>query len=231
MKNPRRIVLTDKVIAEHNLSTQPPPRDSLFWKMWEASKPIAETALQTPFIQGIGAGTLDPVRYGSFNVNDAYYCFNGVSDYRTAAQRAVDKGLKRFIEAKYESYQKYNEAFTQIWHVKDASSIIPSHVCQEYSDFETHIASKEDPIYCLVAMLPCEYLWAWLGERLSPPKPENLYAPWVKENNDPSGAYAMGNFLDYYQKLNPGAIDSEKAITIYIEAMNHELKNFVTAME
>lgn len=74
-------------------------------------------------------------------------------------------------------------------------------------------------------MLPCEYLWAWLGAQLSPPSPQNLYAPWVTGNNDPGGAYAMGNFLNNYQ----GSIDPGQATQIYTAAMNYEQQNFAVA--
>lgn len=117
MKNPRRIVLTDEMLAEHNLSTDPPPPDSLFWSMWNSCTPIAQQAFQTPFIQGIGAGTLNPVKYGAFNVSDAYYCFNGAQDYLDAAQRATDPTLQAFLTAKYNSYQKYNATFPTTWRI------------------------------------------------------------------------------------------------------------------
>jgi thiaminase/transcriptional activator TenA len=230
MKNQRRINLADEMIAKHSLCTDPPPPDSLFWAMWDSCTRIAQEALQTPFIQGINAGTLDPVVYGSFNVNDAYYCFNGAPDYYSAAQHSVDPVLRLFLLAKYNSYQRYNTTFPQTWRIKDATSIIPFDVCLQYSEYETNIAADYDPIYCLIVMLPCEYLWSWLGEQLSPPSSQNLYAPWVTGNNDPSGAYAMGNFLDAYQKANPDVIDQTTAIHIYTQAMSYEQQNFAAAM-
>lgn len=230
MRNPRRIVLTERMIARHHLSTAPPPPDSLFWMMWNSSVHIAQQALETPFIQGIGAGTLDPVRYGGFNINDAYYCFHGAADYRIAVQRADDATLRQFLIAKYDSYQNYNATFPQIWRVQDAQSIVPFDVCLRYSEFETTVASQAEPIYCLIAMLPCEYLWAWLGAQLSPPRPQNLYAPWVTGNNDPGGAYAIGNFLETYQQAHPGAIDQGMALNLYTEAMIFEQQGFAAAL-
>ena len=78
-------------------------------------------------------------------------------------------------------------------------------------------------------MLPCEYLWAWLGGQLSPPKEGNLYAPWINGNNSPKGAYTMGNFIEDYRKTYP--IDEEKAQEIYATAMNYELENFISAFD
>ena len=229
MKNPRRVALNDELIKKHNLSTSSPPPESLFWKMWNACVNIANQALATDFIQGIKLGNLDPVKYGGFNVSDAYYCFNGSQDYLAAESRAEDEVLKAFLLQKYQSYQKFNEEFPKIWHIKDASGVVPIEVCKRYLEFESTVASQEEPIYCIVVMLPCEYLWYWLANQLAPPTANNLYAPWITGNDSPNGAYAMGNFLDAYQQNHPGAIDENKAIEIYTQAMSYEVENFAAA--
>ncbi len=64
-----------------------------------------------------------------------------------------------------------------------------------------------------------------------PPVKGNLYAPWITGNNDPGGAYAMGNFLNDYQDEYPGGIDEKKALEIYSKAMNYEEQNFTVAAE
>ena len=228
MKNNRSIKLESSFLTEHKLSTAPPPPDSLFWKMWNACTGIANKALNTGFIQGIKSGTLDPVTYGGFNVSDAYYCFHGAQDYLAAAQRASDPALKAFLLRKYNSYDKYNKTFPKVWHIRDAEGIVPSEVCKQYSEFESKVASHQDPVYMIIVMLPCEYLWAWLGEQLSPPVMGNLYAPWITGNNDPDGAYAMGNFLVDYQKENH--VDEALATQLYTQAMTYEYQNFNTAV-
>lgn len=227
MKNNRAIRLDTSFIEAHQLSTSSPHEDSLFWKMWNMCTDIAEHVLQTDFIQGIKKGTLDPVVYGSFNISDAYYCFHGSEDYLKAATKASHPTLQAFLSKKHSSYQQYNETFPKVWRVKDADGIVPSETCKRYSDFESHLASLEDPIYALIAMIPCEYLWAWLGTQLSPPTAGNLYAPWINGNNSPDGAYAMGNFIESYRQEYP--IDETLAITLYTQAMNFEYENFQSA--
>lgn len=227
MKNNRSLQLDSDFININRLSTQKPPKDSLFWKLWNQNITTAELTLETDFIQGIKNGTLDPVIYGGFNVSDAYYCFHGADDYQTAAAKAENTGLKAFLQKKYKGYESYNATFPETWHIKDADGIVPSPICQQYSEFESRIAKNQDPIYTLIAMIPCEYLWAWLGEQLSPAADNNLYKTWIDGNNDPSGAYAMGNFIDAYQKLH--SIDETLALKIYSEAMNFEYDNFATA--
>ena len=163
------------------------------------------------------------------NVSDAYYCFHGAEDYSSAAEQATDQTLKAFLLKKYHSYQAYNATFPQTWHIKDASGVVPSDVCKAYSDFERSVASNEDPIYCLITMLPCEYLWVWLAEQLSPPVSGNVYASWITGNSDPSGAYTMGNFLHAYGQNH--TIDESKALDLYRQAMTFEQQNFATATQ
>jgi thiaminase/transcriptional activator TenA len=231
MRNPRRITVTDAMIAEHNLSTAPPPAGSLFWTMWEAASGAAEYALTSHFIQGIQAGTLDPVVYGGFNVSDAYYCFNGAPDYGNAAARATNAALKAFLLKKQQGYESYNATFPKIWRVRDGSSIVPYTVCQQYSQFESDVASQQDPIYALVVMLPCEYLWARIAQAIGPAQPSNLYGPWITGNTGFDGAYAMGNFLATFQENNPDALDPAHATNLYNLATEYEAMNFIQATE
>ena len=133
-----------------------------------------------------------------------------------------------FLKQKHDSYAKYNDTFSQTWHIKDASSVVPTKVCQEYSEFETSVASQNEPIYTLVAMLPCEYLWAWIADQLKSYTSGNIYASWITGNDYFDGAYAMGNFLSAYQKNH--SIDENLAMQIYQKAIEFEFQNFKTAM-
>ena len=230
MRNPRRLLLNKRMLRAHNLLTSPPPEDSLFWKMWNACTSIAQQALATDFIQGIGKGILDPTKYGAFNVSDGYYCFKGAQYYIDAESRTDNETLKAFLHNKFTSYCQYNDEITNTWHLKDASGIVPIDACRYYSDYEATITSQEDPIYTIVLMLPCEFLWYWLALQLSSStKSNNLYAEWIKNNLNPESAYAMGNFLTQYQVDYPGAIDEDKAMQIYEVAMTYEYENFSAA--
>ncbi|MEO0338180.1 MAG: TenA family transcriptional regulator [Bacteroidota bacterium] len=229
MKNNRQVHLDQAFITQHQLSHAEPAPDALFWKLWNANVATAKQALETKFVQGIKSGKLDPTVYGAFNISDAYYCFHGAEDYQTAASRALNPTLKAYLLKKYNSYKSYNDTFPQTWRIKDGSSIVPTKACAEYAAYESTIVSTEAPIYCIILMLPCEYLWAWLGAQLSPPTANNLYTSWITGNNDPSGAYTMGNFIEEYQASNP--IDEAKAMEIYSKAMRFELENFISAFD
>lgn len=237
MKNARRLIDHTHLIKKHRLDTTSPPPDSLFWKMWHAGgQHIAKKALDTDFIQGIQSGRLNPIRYGAFNISDIYYCFSGAADYGDAAARTAEPILKDYLQHKQHSYHQYNESACATWRLTGPQSISPTPTARHYSAFERSIAkgtAKQgdvtDPIFTLIVMLPCEYLWAWLAAQLAPPTPNNLYANWITENNDPSGAYAMGNFLQQYISNNP--IDEKLAMDVYLAAMEYEYRNFDTAMQ
>ena len=227
MKNNRGTQLDQETIDLNNLSTASPPADSLFWKMWNANTDIAQAALNTDFVQGIKNGNLNPQTYGAFNISDAYYCFHGAEDYQSAADRASHPVLKTFLQKKHDSYKSYNDTFPDTWRVQNGDSIVPTEVCKQYADYESSVCTNQDPIYALIVMLPCEYLWGWLGAQLAGYEDGNLYADWIKGNQGAGGAYAMGNFIEAYRKNNP--IDEEKAMSIYTQAITYERNNFAEA--
>lgn len=229
MKNPRRIEASDEWMKAQNLSAAPPPPGSLFWAMWDACQDVAQQALRTPYIQGIRAGTLDPGVYGSYNVSDAFYCFDGTRDYSAAAKRAKNETLKRFLEYKSEKYAADDATFPTTWRVKEAASIVPYDVTRHYAEFEHRVVTEDDPIYAIVVMLPCEYLWSWLAAQIGPANPQNLYASWITGNESTKGPFLMGNFLDSYEKEN--GIDRKRAIDICRTATTFEMENFATVLK
>ena len=123
MRNLRGIKLTEALIKKHQLSIEPPPPESLFWKLWNSSKSIAEDVMKTDLTQGLKNGNLDPVKFGTFNVSDAYYCFKQSDCIELAEQRAENPVLKAFLGQKVEGYVEYNKLFHKTWFLKDASSI------------------------------------------------------------------------------------------------------------
>lgn len=229
MRNARALTITQQLAVAHKSMEAPPPADSLFWVLWNDNRDIAKAALHTPFIQGIARGTLDPVTYGRYNVSDAYYCFHGADDYAIAAKKAKDVVLKAFLHAKHASYRSYNETFPHTWHIRDSRGIEPGDICRDYSKFEREVVQRERPIYALVAMLPCEHLWPWLGTSIGPSDPSNLYKCWIDENSDFGGAYKVGNVIAGFEERHPGEIDIEKACDIYRTAMTYEWQNFLQA--
>ncbi|MEI2387644.1 hypothetical protein [Breoghania sp. JC706] len=225
----RRLGNIQHIIDKFQLDPSKPAPDSLFFKMWDAAKPIAEATYELPFLQGILKGTLDPNSYGAYNVADAYYCDNGAEDYGTAAGRADGfPVLREFLLYKKQRYEKYNDSFSQTWHLKGTDGIAPPKAVSIYVRYEEIVTSLLTPAYCLVAMLPCEYLWYWLAHEMGTPKSGNLYASWITGNDYPDGAYAMGNVLDTYQKEYPHLVETDQAVWLYQFATYCEYADFAS---
>lgn len=53
------------------------------------------------------------------------------------------------------------------WHIRNASTIVVGPECQGYIDNHVNATRDEDPIYAVVASIPCERLWPWLGQVLN----------------------------------------------------------------
>lgn len=229
MRNPRALTVTQQLAVQERSAQKVPGKESLFWRLWRENEDLARAALETGFVQGIARGSLDPVTFGRYNVSDAYYCFHAADDYAVAAGRAKDMVLKRYLHAKHVSYRMYNEAFPKLWGIRDANGIVPSEVCLRYSEFERRVVKQERPVYVLVAMLPCEHLWPWIGNAIEVGAEGNLYKAWIEENRDFRGAYAIGNVLADFEERHPGGIDLVKARSIYRDAMRFEWQNFATA--
>ena len=67
-----------------------------------------------------------------------------------------------------------------------------------------------DPVYTLIVMLPCEYLWGWLAEQMLPTTKGNLYNFWITDNNSSKGAFTIGNFMHEYNKHHPIDRDGQR---------------------
>ncbi|QSX37408.1 hypothetical protein [Shewanella sedimentimangrovi] len=237
MRNPRRLHDHRLLVEKHRLDTQAPAADSLFWRLWQdGGSELAHKALATGFVQGIRTGSLDPRSYGAFNVSDIYYCCKGADDFGDAALRTRDPVLRDFLLHKQQSYEKYYRAACREWRLADPKAVLPSDTAKRYSDFERRLATGQaeagkaaDPIYTLIAMLPCEYLWGWLAQQLSPATDTNLYGPWISSNACVAGAFAIGNFIEAY--IGEHAVDEELARQLYLTAMELEYRNFEGALQ
>lgn len=240
MRNPRRLHNPQALLSALPLDSTEPRADSVFWQWWQdGGQIIAEQALATPFVQGIGKGTLPPVQYGAFAISDLYYCVRGEQDYGLAAERCQHSVLAALLRHKQQSYQQYNQQALTQWRLANAKAVQPSAVARRYATFERAVARGKrarfrEPIYTLAMMIPCEWLWAWLAMQLMSPSPSpsavkaaNLYQQWLTDNADPSGAYAMANFIDQYRQQHP--VDNSALHEVYIQAMEFELQNFASA--
>lgn len=204
--------------------SDPPPPDALFWQMWKNCQSIADEVLDTDYFKGIQKGNLNPNAYGSLMVQDAYYCFKGRDSYSAAATHALDEACRDFLMRKVESYDNYNVYYHETWHIRESYGVIPGPEIESYANYEAYVGGSLESPYMFCVMLPCEYLWNWVANKLDPDTPEDgLYRFWIDGNaGTPSGAYQMANMLEKCRNN----VDEEKAHEIFRRAMESELKVF-----
>lgn len=229
----RRIDVSSPELSAELVNKNPPPSDSFSWRLWLASQDIAQEALSSVYIQGIGNGTLDPNDYGIYNVHDGAYCYHAENDYRTAEEKAKKENepeIAAFARIRYKSYVSYRKQAFDSWGLQDASALVPGPAVQGYIDTERYVATKAPPIYLIVAMIPCDQLWPWLaGELASKKTPSNVYDFWITGNASWHGAYVLDNFVDRCNAEDPGLLDFDKALVVYRACMINEVNCFHAA--
>ncbi|MEM8962616.1 MAG: TenA family transcriptional regulator [Acidobacteriota bacterium] len=234
MVTPRRIDFQHQALQSIPLDdTSPPPETSIAWKLWSACDDLAQQALASDYIQGIKTGELDPNRYGHYTLQDAVYCHHAQDDCRTLAARATatgDASIAAFAKARYDSFVSYNRETFEAWHIADPKAVAPGDAAQAYIDFEHRTASESPPIHGLIAMIPCDQLWAWLATSLhDAATPTNLYRRWITDNADWHGAYRLDNFIDGWFAEHPESSDWDQALLVYRSAMTCEVNFFRSA--
>lgn len=146
-----------------------PSEDCFLCKAFKAEKEIREKVLNTPFLQGMKNGDLDPKYLGILTVLDSYYCYRAKNTLEATFGKynpIVFPELNAVITNRYNGYIKYNTTFKDDWHIKDIDSVIPTNTMRGYADFEENVMRKCHPIYTLIAYLPCYFLWPWFSREL-----------------------------------------------------------------
>lgn len=201
--------------------------ERLSHKMWEESLKIAEKAMQTCHIQGIKYGSLDPNKYGSYTVQDAIYCYQSTDLYRRLAEKAKDPQIKKFAEARAKSYEGYTKELFNQWCISDPSGIKLSPELQKYINYKSEILDKYEPLYFIVANIPCLHLWYWLANQLKARMegPANLYSFWIRDNLGDKSVRILEDFVDG----KADELNVNDAISIYKECMKGEFEFFALA--
>ena len=60
----------------------------------------------------------------------------------------------------------FTEDMFKEWYIANPSGIAMGEAAKSYTTFERKVAQDMDPIYLLIAMIPCEKLWHWLAVQI-----------------------------------------------------------------
>ena len=229
----RGVGLSPAYFEKRHITAEPKPSpDSFFFRAFAANEDTAQKVLDTNYLQKMKDGILEPDRYGQLTVLDAYYCYRGANSYDTALCQVdpdLDAELHQLMSALAESYHEYNMTFFNDWHIRTAESVNPTAEFEAYAEHEHHVSCAEQPVYTLVAMLPCYYLWYWFTDKMLPEvADDNLYKGWVEGSHSCSTAYRIGNFIESWKQMGK-EFDEQLAMEIYTKSMNCELSVFSKA--
>eukprot|EP00794_Sanderia_malayensis_P012378 gene12378-13651_t len=194
--------------------------------LWNQTKEYHQLALDTPFIQGMKIGTLDPVLFGIYNLQDAVYCYNSIKCLNLVAKKSTGD-MKKFAAQKEKSYKEYTDILFQEWHVLDPpTSVKMGPVAEGYSKHKLSVAESMDPIYSFIAMIPCSRLWPWLGQQLKDFRDQfGVYKEWIDENLTGTGYIVLEKFVEDHS----AAVDKQKALDVYKKSMKCEHEFFNSA--
>lgn len=210
-----------------------PSKDSFFMRVFQQNIEIANKVLNTKYLDAIQKGILPPNNYGQLTVLDAYYCYRAADTYNTAlckVQKETERDLYMLMDHLHRSYREYNQSFFNDWHIRTSESVNATKEFVSYANQEHHIACSQHPIYTLVAMIPCYYLWYWFSNEMRKKgiADTNLYREWISDCCYPNTSYEIGNFIEEWRKSGK-EFDEKLAAEIYQTSIQCELSVFKAA--
>ncbi|XP_060076758.1 uncharacterized protein LOC132556368 [Ylistrum balloti] len=193
--------------------------------LWNKTEKIRQEILTTYFIQGIGDGSLNPTAFGGYMVQNSVYIYKAKNSIDIARNAADSGPLKIYLGEASRSYEKKSKELFKNWQIENVEGISLNDACQAYADYEKAVASSQETIYLIVAMIPRMKLWQWLGGKLKPGN-KGVYKNWYDNNFDADNIEykKLDAFVDV--AVANMTIDRKIALDIYTRCMEGELEFF-----
>jgi thiaminase (transcriptional activator TenA) len=151
--------------------------------LWEEHLSLANAALNHPFVQGLGDGTLAQRNYTYYVGQDVFFLEAFARAYSIAAAKAPDwESFEIFHSLADGVLQelRLHRSFAAKWNV-DLQDIKPGVPTQRYTDFLLAIAWSKEIGTTAAAMLPCMKLYGFLGKELAKSGiPNHTYSDWIR---------------------------------------------------
>ena len=146
-----------------------PSQNSFFYRVFYKHIDIANKVVDTSYLQTMAAGKLRPDFYGELTVLDSYYCYRAADTLKSLLCKIDQEdypGLYEQTNIMIKGYDGYNRTFLDQWHLRESDSVTPTKTMHDYAEHEHNVMCYEDPIYTLVAYIPCYYLWPWFSQQI-----------------------------------------------------------------
>ena len=230
--------------------TDPADEDSFLGRASKACKEIAEQVKNTDFLQTLKTGALDEKHYAGLSYLDAYYCFEAKKTLdlfleklsKKEEEKATDNApyaeLRKLVTYLRDGYVSYNKEIIERWQCESSDKFIPTWDMQNYALFERTVIGCENPIYALVAFLPCYYLWPWFSKEIKedplyhPSHDKKDYSDWFDRNYSDDSNFdkpkQISKFIDKWIK-DKHSWKEDSALSIFKQSMEYELSVFKNA--
>ncbi|CAD7705109.1 unnamed protein product [Ostreobium quekettii] len=229
----KHVVQQQVQLAEEVMATGQPTTTGVSLRLWNACHKEVYAALNHPFVQALGAGTLPRATFQRFISQDAHFLEAFACAYAQAMAKVVGSNGPEFevISELLEGVRaelKMHKTFAEKWGVDLAVASSPSPATVEYCNFLMAVAKgPENVAVVLAAMLPCSQLYGFLGCQLMKiwPEADHDYTEWIK-------TYAAEEYLELPAKkgkLLDEIADLEdygKLLKFYKQAMELEVQFF-----
>lgn len=202
---------------------------SLAARLWAASADLAAVALDHPFVQGVGNGTLPKQAFSSYVAQDALFLDCFARAYALALVRAPDRQTFQVFADLITGVRdelRLHASYAREWGADQAAAPLPA--TSAYTDFLLATATLGGVGQVCAAMTPCMRLYAHLGSRLSTTGTGGPYSAWVRTYADPAFA-DLATSLE--GQLDRHATDDTATAAIYRRAMELELAFFDAALD
>ncbi|MEH1848421.1 MAG: TenA family protein [Nostoc sp.] len=152
-------------------------------ELWAANQDLAQACLEHPFVQGIGDGILEQVKFAYYVGQDVFFLEAFARAYSIAAAKAPDwlsfTTFHNLASGVLEELRLHSGYASQ-WGV-NLDSVKPGSATRRYTDFLLAIAWGGDVGLTATAMSPCMRLYGFLGEQLARNGiPNHQYADWIR---------------------------------------------------
>lgn len=199
--------------------------------LWEENADVAEACLASPFVRGLGDGSLERAKFTRFIGQDAWYLGAFARAYLLSAAKAPDDdGLRTFhaLAAGVLSELELHADYASRWGV-DLAAVTPGPVTRRYTDFLLATAWGQPVGVTAAAMTPCMRLYGYLGKALALDGiPDHAYGPWIRTYADESVGALVSRLEQLLEHYEAG---TDAARAAYRYAMECELAFFEAAWE
>lgn len=198
---------------------------------WSATADLQEKLVRHPFNEALADGTLTPIRFAYYLIQDSRYLKSFSSVLAAAGRRSSDERAASFFAGSAQRALAVEAAL----HAGYLSALIApgvidtvatSDACQSYTTFLARAATEEPYPLLVAALLPCFWVYQHVGERImarTAGQPDHPYRTWIDTYADASFVTAvndMKRIADREGESTPGHLPG--MLAIFRTATQHE---------